>query len=302
MKPDFNQSIFTTDYSFSSARGIIRTLSDAFSKQFCEVKEALRYAAICTEGRCLYCGKPMYSLRGNSSVPVFSNTIHYDHIYPAIKLNLFEVGNVAIACETCNLAKSSRLPMEYYDIRFKENTSLFIYDRDAFELFLDNMTEPYRAKWPEHYETNFMDLTDEELKDRMTRLLYSDISIASANSRYGHEESINWDIWSLVVKKGNETYQETTAKDIEGRIGYTNEMFESIFGPTTRIEECSIKDLSDFTRQLLLSKYESKNEIQKYRMLIKMLIEVLNEEIMKGKLDGFYESVPTYSKISASKK
>lgn len=298
MKLNFEKSVFTTDYSFSSARTIIRTLSDAFSRQFCDTKNASLHAAKKTEGRCLYCGQPLYSLKGNHSIPTFSNTLHYDHIYPASKLNLFEVGNVALACETCNLAKSSRLPMEYYDMRCAEGGSLLIYDRDEFEKFLNEMTEPYRLKWPKHFEMNFLDLTDTEFKIKLTELLYNDIDISCLTTRYNHERSLNWGIWELTIKKGYEKYTESTAKDIEGRIGYTNEMFEEMFGSDKRIEDCKISELAAFTQKLLISKYESKNEVQKYRMLIKMIIEVLNEEIMEGQLDGFYEKIPTYSKMN----
>lgn len=298
MKLQFEKSTFTTDYSFSSARTIIRTLSDAYSKQFCDTKQALIYAAQKTEGRCLYCGAPLYSLKENQSTPVFSNALHYDHIYPASKLNLFELGNVALACETCNLAKSNRLPMEYYDMRCAEGGPLLIYDRDQFEKFLDNMTEPYRLKWPKHFEMNFVELTDQEFKVKLTELLYNDIDISCASTRYNHERSVNWQTWELVIKKGYENYTESTAKDIEGRIGYTNEVFEEMFGSDKKIEDCKISELAAFTQRLLVSKYESKNEIQKYRMLIKMVVEVLNEEMMEGQLDGFYDKVPTYSKIN----
>ena len=33
-------------------------------------------------------------------------------------------------------------------------------------------------------------------------------------------------------------------------------------------------------------------------MLTKILTEVLNEEHMEGQLDGFYEKIPTYSKMN----
>lgn len=298
MKLQFKKSVFTTDYSFSSARTIIRTLSDAFSRQYCDVKQAPVYAAEQTEGRCLYCGQPLYSLKGNSSIPVFSNILHYDHIYPASNLNLFEVGNVVLACETCNLAKSNRMPMEYYDMRVAEGGPLLIYDREEFEKFLDKMTAPYREKWPKHFEVNFLELNDQEFKDKLTELLYNDIDISSMTTRYNHEHSVNWDTWKAVIEKGNNTYTSSTAKDIEGRIGYTNEMFENTFGSDKKIEDCTVNELSTFVKKLLLSKYDSKNEVQKYRMLTKILTEVLNEEHMEGKLDGFYEKIPTYSKMN----
>lgn len=291
---NFNKSQFTTDYSFSSPRSIIRSLSDAFSKQHCDTKEAIKYAAKKTKGCCLYCGQPLYKLDGD--IPVFSNLVNYDHIYPAIKLNLFEVGNVALSCETCNLAKSSRMPMEYYDIRAAENSSLYIYDRDEFEEFLDNMVAPYKNKWRKHYEMNFLTLDDDEFKQKLQELLLNDVDISSASVRYNHEHSVNWPIWQAVVKKAYETYSPSTAKDVEGRIGYANEIFEQLLGHDTFIQECKLTDLRKYIRNLLLSKYDSKNEIQKYRMLIKLLIEVLNEE-MEGQLDNFYETVPTYSKL-----
>lgn len=295
---DFSKSIFTTDYSFESPRSIIRALSDAFSKQHCDTKGAIKYAAVKTKGRCIYCGQPMYSL-DSKNIPTFSNVIHYDHVYPASKLNLFEIGNVAIACGTCNLAKSDRFPMDYYDIRASENVSLLIYDRDEFENFLYEFTKPYREKWPKHYKAGSKIIDDDqEFKQLLTELLFNDVDISSSSTKYNHENSVNSAVWEKVVKKAYENYSPTTAKDVEGRIGYTNEIFENELGHTTLINEVSIKELNRFINNLLLSKYESKNEIQKYRMLIKMLIEVLNEDLMAGQLEDFYKSVPTYSKLS----
>lgn len=295
---DFSKSVFKTEYSFESSRSIIRALSDSFSKQYCDTKGAVKYAAVKSNGRCLFCGKPMYTL-ANGGIPTFSNTIHYDHIYPASKLNLFEVGNVAIACSTCNLAKSDRLPMEYYDIRSAEGTSLLFYDRDEFEEFLNNFTEPYREKWPYHYAAGTRNIDDDdEFKKLLTELLFNEVNIASVSSKYNHENSVNAQIWKRVVEKAYEDYSPLTAKDVEGRIGYTNFVFEDTLGHDVSIEDASIKDLMLFTNTLLLSKYESKNEIQKYRMLIKLLTETLEEDLMKGQLEGFYKNVPTYSKLS----
>lgn len=295
---DFSKSVFKTDYSFESSRSIIRALSDSFSKQYCDTKGAIKYGAVTSKGRCIYCGKPMYVL-SSGGIPTFSNTIHYDHIYPASKLNLFEVGNIALACSTCNLAKSDRLPMEYYDIRFAEGTSLMFYERSEFEEFLYNFTKPYREKWPDHYAAGSRNIDDDnEFKQLLTELLFNGVSIASVSSKYNHDNSINSNVWKRVVKKAYEDYSPTTAKDVEGRIGYTNFVFEDTLGHDVSIEDASIKDLRLFINTLLLSKYESKNEIQKYRMLIKLLTEILEEDLMKGQLDGFYESVPTYSKLS----
>lgn len=296
MNINFKDSEFVTQYSFESPRSIIRTLSDAFSKQFCDTKNAILYGAEYTKGRCLYCGQPLY--KEQNGKPLFSNLIHYDHIYPASKFNLFEVGNVALACETCNLSKSNRLPMEYYDMRVAEGLSLLIYDREEFVIYLDNMTEPYRTKWPKHYASGLEELTDDEFKSRLTELLYSDISIASATVRYNHEHSVNWSTWQAVSKKAEEQYSASSARDPIGRIGYANEFFEDMYGHDKIISDCTLIELKTFIEKLLLSKYESKNEISKYRVLIKLLVEVLNEDLMEGQLEGFYERVPTYSKLN----
>lgn len=299
---NFENSIFTTEYSFSSPRIIIRALSDAFSKQHCDTKGAIKYGAKKTKGRCLYCGKPMYKLDSDNN-PIFSNVIHYDHVYPASKFNLFEIGNIAIACNTCNVSKSDRFPMEYYDIRHSEGLSLLIYDRKEFEQFLHEFTEPYRTKWPKHFAAGSRIIEDEnEFKKLLTELLYEPVNISPSSSKYNHENSVNRDVWNKVVKRAYETYSDSTAKDVEGRIGYTNEMFEDTLGYGTKIHEVSLNDLNRFINKLLLSKYESKNEIQKYRMLIKMLIEVLNEDLMEGQLEGFYKNVPTYSELSKDDK
>lgn len=290
---NFENAKFTTEYSFSSARNIIRDLSDAFSKKYCDVKEAPNYAAKFTEGRCLFCGQPLYSLSGDKVV--FSNLLHYDHIYPASNLNLFEVGNVALACQTCNLSKNSRLPLEYYDVRVGEGGSLLIDDRDKFIEFLDKMTKPYREKWPNHFAVNFEDLDDFQFKEKLTSLLFDYVDISASGSRYNHTHSVNWPTWEKVIEKSLELYTPLTAKDVVGRLGYANEIFENEFGVGKLIQDCTVEELSNYSNILLLSKYEFKNEVQKFRMLLKVLTEVLTSQMIG--LDTFYETVPTYSKM-----
>lgn len=298
----FAQPTFNTDYSFQSPRALIRIMSDAFSRQHCEYEQAKVYASTKTKGKCLYCGAPLYDVDKytKTNIVEYSNLLHYDHLYPAIQLNLFEVGNVALACEPCNLDKSSRLPMDYYDIRSAQGLSLYIYDRDEFEKFLNKFVKPYKEKWPQFFEIHQLELTDDEFKDKMSMLL-ENIDISSMTTRYDHESSINKKFWNRIVERGYKSYAQLTAKDIEARIGYTNEMFEETFGSSKKLEDCTVSELGKFTNKLLSSKYESKNEIQKFRMLIKMLVEILNEEMIEGQLEGFYDSVPTYSKIKKLK-
>lgn len=298
MKPDFQKSKFTTDYSFASIRSIVRLLSDAYSKQFCDTKGAIQYAAQATQGRCLYCGRKMY--KNINGVPVFSNTIHFDHIYPASKMNLFTVGNVAIACESCNLAKSNVDPIDYYDIRTAEGSPLLIHERDDFIEFLDKITKPYQEEFPEHYEAGQRKYEDdEEFKEKMTELLYNHISIA-ASGRYNHENSVNWPTWKKVIDRAYETWAPLSAKDVEARIGYANEFFENYFTISTKLSDCSINELQDYYKELLLSKHESKSEVQKYRMLIRMLSEVLAEDLMSEAHEEAFKEVPTYKKLKGA--
>lgn len=292
---DFKKAKFTTTYSFSSSRGIVRTLSDAFSKEHCDTKLAALYGAQFTEGKCLFCGRKNYVVV--NGVPTFSNTIHYDHIYPASRFGLFEVGNVAIACETCNLAKSDRLPLEYYDIRAAENLSLLYYDREEFIDFLDRFTKPYQEKWPEYYKANHEEFDDETFKEAVTNLFYNKVNISASSMRYNHENSVNWGIWEKTIKKAYDTYKDSTAKDVEHRIGFANERFEILFGSSRTMEDTTLAELKEFADDLLIIKYDSKNEVQKYRMLIKMLLEVLNENLMNADFGDLWNQVPTYSKI-----
>lgn len=291
---DFKNSNFETTYSFESARAIVRPLSDAFSKQNCDTKEAIKYAAAGTQGNCIYCGEKMYKLK--NGVPSFNNSIHYDHVYPASKLNLFEVGNVALACENCNLSKSDKFPLEYYDMRVAEGLNVFIEPREEFELFLNKFTTPYKEKWPEHYEAGTKDFEDDdEFKKALARLLFNHVDISRTTGKYNHEKSINREIWKKVSTKVYELYSEYSAKDVIARLGYTNHMFEEIYDSSTLINELDPSQLSKFFNQLLLSKSESKNEIQKYRMLIRVLIEVLKEDL--DNLNDLFDTLPTYKML-----
>ena len=300
MSVDFNKSKFSTTYSYSSPRKIIRTLSDSFSRQHCEAQaEVVKYAAAATKGRCLYCGSKMY-VEANG-IPTFSNTIHYDHIYPASNFGLFEVGNVAIACESCNLAKSDRLPMDYYDMRVAEKASLMIHERDKFEELLEEITLPYKNKWPEHYKASITEMDNDEFKIKLTEILYNNVDISPETTRYSPESSVNWETWKKVVSRAYDTYAALTAKDVEGRIGFTNERFELTFGSDKLMSDITLTELKEFINDLMQIKYDvGQNEIQKYRMLVRMLIEVLNEEIMEGQLNDLYSQVPTFSKIKSS--
>lgn len=291
---DFSKSIFSTEYSFSSPRSIIRTLSDAFSKQHCDTKGAVKYAVEKTKGCCIYCGKSMYDLK--QKIPFFDNSIHYDHVYAASKLNLFEVGNVAISCDSCNLAKSDRFPLEYWELRKSEDSPLYIDELERFEEFLQEFTRPYKEKWPKHYSAGTRKIEcHEEFKELLRELLFDPVDISPASSKYNHETSVNKETWEEVAKIAYLKYAALTAKDIEGRLGYTNSMFEEYFGISKKIEDITIKEFRKFSEVLLISKYESKNETQKYRMLLKILSEVLNDEIESELL---IKEIPTRKKLS----
>lgn len=298
---DFSNSKFATEYSFSSPRLITRILSDSFSRQFCETKEAVKYAVVKTKGCCIYCGNRMYFL-GKDKIPSFSNTIHYDHVYPASKMNLFEVGNVAIACSECNLEKSDKMPMDYYDQKVREDAPRYIEDRLEFEEFLSEFTRPYKEKWPEHYAAGTRIIEEsEEFKAIMLKLLFEPVDISSRASKYNADSSVNSGLWDKVTKKAYELYKPLTAKDVEGRIGHTNMQFENKFGLNVKMEDITLQDLNEFVGELLVSKSESKNEFQKYRMLVKILVEVLNEEYLGWDLDEFYNEVPTFKNLNSTK-
>lgn len=274
---DFNDSMFKTSYSFDSARSIVRPLSDAFSKQNCDVMGAIPYAVNNTQGSCLYCGERMYKLKNGT--PNFTNTIHYDHIYPASKLNLFEVGNIALACEACNLAKSDRLPIDYYKMKAKSGEKLFIDEEDEFVLFLEKYTEPYRKKWPKHYSAGSREIeSDEEFKDLVWELLFEPVEISRNSNRYNHETSTNKKLWKMVSEKAKEMYSESTVKDIVSRLGFTNNVFEGMYGCDSEVLESSFEEINDFFTEILISKSGSKNEMQKYKMIIKIIISIFEEQ------------------------
>lgn len=292
---DFNESLFKTSYSFDSARSIVRPLSDAFSKQNCDIRGAIPYAVNNTQGSCLYCGERMYKLKNGT--PNFANTIHYDHIYPASKLNLFEVGNIAIACESCNLSKSDRLPVDYYKMKARAGEKLFIDEEEEFVLFLEKYTEPYRTKWPKHYEAGTKEIeSDEEFKNLVWELLFEPVTISRSSSKYNHETSINKELWEEVAEKAKNIYSDSTVKDIVSRLGFTNSIFEEMYGPDSKILESDLQEINDFFLEILISKSNSKNEMQKYKMIIKIIISIFEENKKNENL-----VIPTNHQVSLIK-
>lgn len=87
-------------------------------------------------------------------------------------MNLFEVGNIALACETCNISKSDKLPLEFYKKRKLYSLNLLFEDKNEFEAFLKTFTEPYAKKWPKIYNMNFSESDINYFRETLVGMMY----------------------------------------------------------------------------------------------------------------------------------
>lgn len=64
----------------ASINGIARTVSDIFSKQYCDMVSAKKYAISKTNGHCFYCGEELIKVH-NGKVKEKVKKYCFDHIY-----------------------------------------------------------------------------------------------------------------------------------------------------------------------------------------------------------------------------
>lgn len=172
---------------------LVRTISDLFSKEHCDRKKAIDYAIKSTEGKCLYCGEILFKINSNGEYKKHCD-YHLDHIYPASKLNFFEVGNIAITCSECNWSKNNIMPIEYYNARFYLKKQTLLKNEEEFSLFLDEMTKPYQEKWPQQYMFNFQEMSNEKMKIKMAELIFSiDFKMKKTEKRNIFKEAFDVD-------------------------------------------------------------------------------------------------------------
>ncbi|MBS4218330.1 HNH endonuclease [Bacillus sp. FJAT-49711] len=78
------------------------------------------------ENKCFYCGKSLSERKGN---------IHVDHFIPWSFVQSDQIWNLVLACRTCNLAKSDKVPRRpYLDIIIDRNEQLYHMPNESTQL------------------------------------------------------------------------------------------------------------------------------------------------------------------------
>lgn len=107
-----------------------------------------KFAYNLTDGFCYLCGEELKE-----------GYTQLDHIKPAAKFNVIEMGNAAFSCVECNRAKDIHDVIDYYDSRIEENESVYFENRDKFVEFINLMGELYKSN-----NTLFANTTSDELE------------------------------------------------------------------------------------------------------------------------------------------
>ena len=291
----------TRKYNASLSSSIVRSCSDHFSLKHCDMTEAMERAVEITNGRCAYCGEILYN--ENNEVYDF---VHWDHIYPASKFNLFTRGNVFLSCGNCNTEKNNENPIHYYEKRLKAGNKVYL-NSVAFKNLVKRENEIYYKDFPEFalIGSRTEDKTFRDLyfnNETLIRLFFEGdkhINIQeSFRNIYHYEDSINASFYETLKDK---IYEDGTSSysnaDLVSRIGAFNELFEGYFGERKTIQDVDCGDFKCFVSLCLNKKQYSRNEFYKYRRLLNKIIKVLNDEYSlhegqylpeKSKLDKLY--------------
>lgn len=155
------KNIYNDKYNGATINSFYRTLSDIYSNQFCDKKEAMREAIKFTNGRCLYCGTFLYNVDMNGN-RIFKD-INWDHLYPASYLNLFTRGNVVLSCVICNNNKSDKDPIQFYQELKKKKSSLLFEKEEDFVYEINQFREMYRKDFPDYWCLNKIENINKEL-------------------------------------------------------------------------------------------------------------------------------------------
>lgn len=280
-------STFSGTYSGSSSSLLIRTYSDMYSKQFCDMKAAQFYAANATQGRCAYCGEKLYTY--NNGKYEFHRGIHFDHIYPASRFGLFTEGNVALSCDTCNTSKGSQDPILYNDYRIKSGFPT-LFGSEEFEAWLKETQKPYLENYPEIAKISMGVITDPKA---IIEEHFSKVEITPGRDLPSYETSINSDIWLKVIEAAQDKYGDSlTVIDIKSRLAFANDFFVATFDNKKEMKDCTLRQLEAYGLSLVQSKSYSKGEVNKYRSLLKLLFEVLGSNAA-----SLFNSIPTYGEL-----
>lgn len=162
---------YKNSYSGSTMNSFYRALSDLYSMQFCDIKEAELYAINYTEGTCGYCGKKLYKEIDEERV---LKNINFDHIYPASNLNLFTKGNILLSCNSCNNKKSDIDPIVFVKQLILNNKSKYK-NINEFKDFLKKFRQPYVDKYPKFsfYGKNIKSLDNDFVKEVCSQIDFS---------------------------------------------------------------------------------------------------------------------------------
>ena len=282
---DFSAAKYSHSYPKKAPTYLMRTLSDLYSQENCEdYNETREYATKFTQGRCLYCGKKLYTL--NNGIPMFQPEVQYDHILPASIGGLFAKGNIVLACAKCNQEKNNMSLEQYYKLRFHKKLPILYSNIDNLMSAINVFAEPYRKNYSGFMgialaTQSFPDLID--LK-KVVQIFEEGIDLECTLGNTPRDSRlkklVNAKIWLSLKDESNplyELYSDTTIRDCTTRVTSLSESFIKRFGLKADIEKIKTDELIKWINELLKEKATySKSEHGKYLRLTRIFLKVFN--------------------------
>ena len=287
-------------YGHSSPMDFRRLFSDLISKaiykRFDEngpiFEKVYQNAANLTSGHCFYCNMKL-SERDNSLPRLIQGTYAWDHFVPASQYGLFIIGNVVLACETCNLEKSNWPADEYWEQRYNQKQPLRYKTRDEFKKVADHLTALER----DHNTANFYPVKD--LENDPTDILeacrivgassiaqeYLEAYTPASLARWLNASRADADIlaqladvddeaglYELYETRNRRRCQGTSRNDVRGRVSRFTEMMEEVTGRND-VRELTPREYRALIKFTMEKFHDKVGERDKYRRLFRILAE-----------------------------
>lgn len=287
-------------YGHSSPMDFRRLFSDLISKAIYKkdypesaiFEKVYQHAANLTSGHCFYCNMKL-SERDNALPRLMQGEYAWDHFVPASQYGLFIIGNVVLACESCNLEKSNWPADEYWESRYISKQPLRYKTLAEFKQVEAELTALEREK----NTANFYPVKDTE--NDPTDILeacrivgassiaqeYLEAYTPAGFTRWLNTSRNDADIltqladvddeaglYELYETRNRRRCQGMSRNDIRGRVSRFTEMMEEVTGRND-VRELTPREYRALIKFTMEKFHDKVGEREKYRRLFRILAE-----------------------------
>lgn len=251
-----------------------------------------QHAVNLTSGCCFYCNSKLTE-RDNARPALVQGSYAWDHFVPASYYGLFIIGNVVLACATCNLEKSNATAEEYWESRQDRNLPLRFKTREAFQKVanelaelekINNIADFYPSRDDESDPTDILEAcrivgaseVASEFLESYTPSVFArwlcttrdDADILTQLADVTDDAGL----YKLYEERNKRRCQGDSRSDVRGRISRFTEIMEEVTGRTDvrKLTKREYRATIKFTMEKFHDKIGERN---KHKMLFRILVE-----------------------------